>query len=207
MSLPSKCEQYEYPRDVQSEVWKRWFEKRDQKNSIIKMNTGSGKTVVGLIILKSCLNEGKGPAVYVVPDNYLVQQVITESTRLGIRAVETEDDLDFITNKAILVINIHKLVNGKSVFGMRKNNNIDVGSILIDDVHACLGTIDTQFTISIPVVNPLYENVIDILKTGLMSYSDQKYQQIVELQDPVSNMLVPFGFGKVTFKNCVNYFL
>ena len=40
------------------------------------MNTGSGKTVVGLLILKSCLNEEKGPAVYVVPDSYLVKQVI-----------------------------------------------------------------------------------------------------------------------------------
>ena len=72
MSLPKKDKQYEYPRDVQSEVWKKWFEKRDHKNTIIKMNTGSGKTIVGLMILQSCLNEGKGPAIYVVPDNYLV---------------------------------------------------------------------------------------------------------------------------------------
>ena len=36
------------------------------------MNTGGGKTVVGLLMLKSCLNEGVGPAVYVTPDNYLV---------------------------------------------------------------------------------------------------------------------------------------
>ena len=38
------------------------------------MNTGGGKTVVGLLMLKSCLNEGVGPAVYVTPDNYLVSQ-------------------------------------------------------------------------------------------------------------------------------------
>ena len=31
MSLPSKNKQYEYPRDVQSEVWKKWFEKREKK--------------------------------------------------------------------------------------------------------------------------------------------------------------------------------
>lgn len=30
------------------------------------MNTGSGKTVVGLMILQSCLSEGKSAAVYVV---------------------------------------------------------------------------------------------------------------------------------------------
>lgn len=76
MSLPQRAKEYAYPRDVQTEVWKKWFENRNQKNNIIKMNTGSGKTVVGLTILQSCLNEGKGPAVYVVPDKYLVKQVL-----------------------------------------------------------------------------------------------------------------------------------
>lgn len=61
MTLPSKAPGYGYPRDVQSEVWKKWFDIRNEKNVILKMNTGSGKTVVGLIMLQSCLNEEKGP--------------------------------------------------------------------------------------------------------------------------------------------------
>ena len=64
MTLPSKAPGYGYPRDVQSEVWKKWFDIRNEKNVILKMNTGSGKTVVGLIMLQSCLNEEKGPAIY-----------------------------------------------------------------------------------------------------------------------------------------------
>ena len=63
MTLPSKAPGYGYPRDVQSEVWKKWFDIRNEKNVILKMNTGSGKTVVGLIMLQSCLNEEKGPAI------------------------------------------------------------------------------------------------------------------------------------------------
>ena len=82
MTLPQKDKRYEYPRDVQSDVWKKWFGVRNDKNCIIKMNTGSGKTVVGLMILQSCLNEGKGPAVYVVPDNYLVAQVCEEAKKI-----------------------------------------------------------------------------------------------------------------------------
>ena len=67
------------------------------------MNTGSGKTVVGLIMLQSCLNEEKGPAIYVVPDNYLVKQVIDEAKRLGISATEDKDDYSYSNSKAILV--------------------------------------------------------------------------------------------------------
>lgn len=95
------------------------------------MNTGSGKTVVGLIILKSCLNEEKGPAVFVVPDSYLVQQVCREAKLLGVSVTTDPDDISFLRKQAILVINIHTLVNGKSKFGMRPYNNIDIGSIII----------------------------------------------------------------------------
>ena len=51
MGLPTRDKRYEYPRDVQTEVWKQWFEMREQEHCIIKMNTGSGKTIVGLLIL------------------------------------------------------------------------------------------------------------------------------------------------------------
>ena len=74
--LPEKHDRYDYPRDVQTEVWNQWMERRDERDIVLKMNTGSGKTVVGLLILKSCLNEGIGPAVYVAPDPYLVKQVL-----------------------------------------------------------------------------------------------------------------------------------
>lgn len=82
-ALPHKnAEKFQYPRDVQSQVWTKWHDRKDEDSLVIKMNTGSGKTVVGLLILKSCLNEGKSPAVYVCPDKYLVQQVIYASKEL-----------------------------------------------------------------------------------------------------------------------------
>lgn len=192
MSLPSRNELYKYPRDVQSEVWKQWFEKRDNKNCIIKMNTGSGKTVVGLIILKSCLNEGKGPAVYVVPDNYLIQQVCSEANRLGIKVTNDEADIDYLRKEAILVINIQKLVNGKSVFGMRLGNNVDIGSIVIDDVHACMAKVENQYTVSIPVSNPLYKSLLELFENSLKAQSENKYLDIADNNDPFASMLVPF---------------
>ena len=74
-ALPNKKEgKFQYPRDVQSQVWDSWFKRREESDLVIKMNTGSGKTIVGLLILKSSLNENKVPAAYIVPDNYLVQQ-------------------------------------------------------------------------------------------------------------------------------------
>ena len=204
MALPNKDKHYGYPRDVQAEVWRQWFEKRDKKNTIIKMNTGSGKTVVGLTILQSCLNEGKGPAVYVVPDNYLVQQVCTEAKKLGIRVASDkydengsrtekgEDDYYFKNNKAILVINIHKLINGKSVFGMRTSGNVQIGSIIIDDVHACLDTIEQQYTVRINSSHPLYGPIVQRFGQFMELRESKGYYDITENQDKRINLLIPF---------------
>ena len=68
-------ERYQYLRDVQGDVLDAWHLRRDAEDLIIKMNTGSGKTLVGLLLLWSKLKEGKGPALYLCPNNHLVDQV------------------------------------------------------------------------------------------------------------------------------------
>ncbi|MBX4271310.1 DEAD/DEAH box helicase family protein [Clostridium estertheticum] len=193
MSLPNRDKKYDYPRDVQTDVWNQWFERRDNsKDVIIKMNTGSGKTVVGLLILKSSLQEKKGPAVYVVPDPYLVKQVINEANKLGISVTEDEKDTDFLRGKSILVINIHKLINGRSVFGMRSSGNVIFQSIIIDDVHACLNTTEEQFTIKIQKDDIKYSEIFKIFMDDLKNQSINKY---LDIFNDVShaNMLVPFS--------------
>lgn len=192
MTLPKKNKQYQYPRDVQSEVWKKWFDIRNNKNNVIKMNTGSGKTVVGLMILQSCLNEDIGPAVYVVPDKYLVEQVCQEAESLGIQAVTSRDDYLYTENKAILVMPIHALVNGRSVFGMRSFNNYPIGSVLLDDVHACLETITEQFSLKIPSNHELYQKIIDLFSESWKNYNSNSYAKIVMARDPQKRMLLPF---------------
>lgn len=34
MGLANKSEKYQYPRDVQGEVWKQWFDQRNNKDTI-----------------------------------------------------------------------------------------------------------------------------------------------------------------------------
>lgn len=192
MTLPSKETGYGYPRDVQSEVWRKWFDIRDKKNIILKMGTGSGKTVVGLIMLQSCLNEGKGPAIYVVPDKYLVKQVIDEAGKLGISATDDKDDYSYSNSKAILVAPIHTIVNGHSCFGMREYGNYPIGSIIIDDVHTCMDKIIKQFMIRIDAETDAYRELISLFSSSLKDYNSNRYIDVVENRDCHKNMLVPY---------------
>lgn len=193
LSLTNKSQKYNgYLRDVQTEVLELWYQNRNKKDNIIKMNTGSGKTVVGLLLLKSCINENRGKCVYVVPDNYLVEQVIKEANDLGINVTKDIDNINFISGKAILVVNIHKLINGKSVFGI--NGKIDIDSILIDDVHSCLEIAETKSMISInrEKYTKLYQDILDMFYDSLKQQNESNLINIKDGDYASSPMLVPF---------------
>lgn len=190
--LPSKDRRYQYLRDVQAEVLNEWHDKHDKRDTVLKMNTGSGKTVVGLLIARSCLNEGVGPAVYVSPDQHLVKQVLEEANHLGLEVTEDPESLRFIRGQAILVINVYKLINGKSVFGVSGGGTqIDIGTIIIDDVHACLATTEQQFAVTLNSSSDSYNQLLDLFKEDLRRQSALTLIDI-EDGDPNKNMLVPY---------------
>ena len=60
-------------RPEQGEVLKQWYARRHEQDLVIKQNTGGGKTLVGLLIGQSTMNEGVGRVVYLVPDSYLIR--------------------------------------------------------------------------------------------------------------------------------------
>src|ERR1700752_2439960 len=84
-SLPRTGTKFDYLRDVQSKVLEAWDARRAERDVVVKMNTGSGKTLVGLLMLQSLLNEQAGPALYLCPNKQLVEQVHQTAREVGIR--------------------------------------------------------------------------------------------------------------------------
>ena len=82
-ALPNKP--WSYLRAEQGEVLEGWYGRRDDRDVVIKQNTGGGKTVVGLLIAQSTINEGVGKAVYLAPDTYLATRVRAEAAQLGLQ--------------------------------------------------------------------------------------------------------------------------
>lgn len=78
----------------QAAVLREWHEKwRNKRDIIVKLHTGQGKTLIGLLMLKSSLNEGTGPALYICPNNYLVNQTIEQAQEFGIDTVQFAPDV------------------------------------------------------------------------------------------------------------------
>lgn len=86
-ALANRAAEYQYLRGPQDQVLDQWFTRRDESDLVSKMNTGGGKTGVGLLVARSCVNEQAGPVAYLVPDRYLADQVRREAARLGIETV------------------------------------------------------------------------------------------------------------------------
>ena len=180
-ALSGRAEGFGYLRDVQGQVLDAWFKRRTDRDVVIKMNTGTGKTVVGLLALRSSLNEGIAPALYVAPDNFLAGQAAAQAKSLGIEYVDNPDSAEYISGKSIGIVNIHKLVNGRSVFGGPggRINPLEIGMVVVDDAHACVRTVEQQTTVSIPRVHPAYDNMLKLFETDLRS---QSYSTFIELQ-------------------------
>lgn len=117
-ALPTKPPGMNFLRGPQDQVLEKWFARKEQRDVVVKLNTGGGKTVVGLLIARSSLAEGKGPVAYLVPDKYLVDQVVAEAGRLGIAVATDPKAFAYSRGKAILVDTFQTLFNGKSVFGV-----------------------------------------------------------------------------------------
>ena len=181
---------HSFLRDIQAEVLDQWFSKRDRRDNIIKLSVGSGKTRVGLLALQSSLNEGKGPALYVAPNPQLTNQILSEADLLGINVTEDPRDSFYSNGDAICVINIYKLFNGKSVFGVG-TARIRIGSCVIDDVHASISTVTNQFRIQLNNDHQAYKEIFIKLKEDLRNYNEARYLE-VESRVPYTYMEVPF---------------
>ena len=140
-------------RPAQKAILSEWYtNRRNDKDLIIKLHTGEGKTLVGLLLLQSQLNSKNGPCLYICPNKYLVKQVCAEADKFGIPYCifdqNNEIPNDFLSGAKILITYVHKVFNGRSIFGTN-NSYTKTGTVLLDDSHACIDTIKKAFTISI----------------------------------------------------------
>ena len=63
----------------QAQVLEAWFARRAERDVVIKLHTGGGKTLVGLLVAQSTLNEGGEPVLYLVPTVQLVNQTLRKA--------------------------------------------------------------------------------------------------------------------------------
>jgi replicative superfamily II helicase len=128
---------------------------RAEKDAVVKLHTGGGKTLVALLMAQSVMNETGGPVLYLAPTNQLVEQALTKSREYGISTGRYTKGqplaAEFHDGKSVLVGAYETLFNGRSKFGVRGSGQevVKVGAIVLDDAHVALSSVRAAFTLNI----------------------------------------------------------
>lgn len=164
----------EYFNDLfsnQKEILNNWYENRNNRDTVIKLHTGGGKTLVGLLIAQSTMNELREPVLYLTPNNQLVQQTIIMAKDFGIPTVTYQKgkplDSEFINGKSIMVASYQSLFNGKSKFGVARSGPgvpQEIGGIILDDAHTSFPILRESFTIRLDAGTEVYRELIEIFR-------------------------------------------
>ena len=186
----------------QADALKQWYGRRDERDIVIKLNTGGGKTLVGLLIAQSIINERQGPVLYLCPTAQLQGQILEQSKRYGIPAVSyvtgAGEDLseDFLGGQAVMVATYHALFNGHSKFGTSgtPGGSVDLQGIILDDAHTAFSTMREIFSLHIQREKhqDLYEEVTTLFRSDFAQQGRQgTYDDIVSGQE-ASILEVPY---------------
>ena len=175
-------------RPSQEKILKEWYStRRDDKNNIIKLHTGDGKTLIGLLILHSKINSERSPCLYICPNKYLTEQVRLEAQKFGIPFCEISEnnDLpdDFILGKKILITHVQKVFNGRTIFGLG-NKSVEIGTVILDDSHACIDSIKNALTIKVRPDHKLYKAAMTLFEDTIREQGEGSFLEI-ERPNPV----------------------
>ena len=223
-ALPEKVSGLDYLRGPQDQVLAAWHDRRDERDLVIKMNTGGGKTLVGLLIARSWLNEGIRPVAYLVPDDFLTAQVTTEAGRVGIATTNDPRSPEYQQGRAVLVGTFAKLFNGLSVFGVggsvSKPPSHSLGAVIIDDAHACIAQADHVFRLRVDDDSEAYSDLLTLFAGDLKAQSpnglldlearrrtaiqevpfwawQDKQDQVLSILHPISDSALKWGWPLV----------
>ncbi len=184
-------------RPAQRSILEKWYQdSTDKRDLVIKLHTGEGKTLIGLLILQSKLNKGEGPCLYICPNIYLVQQVCEEAQKFGINycVIPNSNEIpdDFLSGKKILITHAHKVFNGMSVFGLN-NQYTKVGTVILDDSHACIDVIKDAFSIQIEKTKNerLYNSILSLFEDDLRDQGEGSFIDI-QTENYDTLMAVPY---------------
>lgn len=161
-----------------------------ERDIIMKLSTGSGKTVIGLVYSEMMRRKCKGePVVYLCPTKQLVDQVISAGQAIGV-AVSTFPAVglpfEALSGETVLACTYDKLFTANSVF---ESKSIRPSTIVMDDVHAGAERVRKYFTVPVP---PEFFNKLRKILHPLCADSDSATWDGIAKGDQGASYEVPY---------------
>ncbi|MBU6257646.1 MAG: DEAD/DEAH box helicase family protein [Burkholderiales bacterium] len=173
-------------RPVQVSAFKALDALQTERDLVLKMSTGSGKTVVALTYAEMMRRRYKGePSVILCPTNQLVDQLVHSGSLIGVPVTAYGKDVPYgaFAGDSVLACTYDRVFNARSAFD---NRGIRPSSFVLDDVHAGIERVRGCFTVSAP--DEIFEQVLAILRP------------LCEGSDPAAWHAIASGSGEVVYE-------
>ncbi|MHB1032984.1 MAG: DEAD/DEAH box helicase family protein [Pirellulaceae bacterium] len=134
---------------AQGDALRQWNSERSQADVAIVLNTGAGKTLVGLLAAQSLVNETRGQVLYACSSIQLVEQTAAKARGYGLKTATyflrhfNNEEL-YYGGVAPCITTYQALFNGKSRFFKD-----DISAVVFDDAHTAEHLLRGHFTLSI----------------------------------------------------------
>lgn len=157
-------------RPSQIKTLKALSQRIDERDIVVKLNTGGGKTTIGLLYLKHLMDKHREPAVYLVPNTQLAQQVLSEGSNIGLPVYQWKSRQSYPPEEAlrcegVIVCTYDKFFNGRSTFARQR---LTPCAVVLDDVHAGIESIRAQFSSRLPAST--LETILSLLANVLQEH-------------------------------------
>jgi tetratricopeptide (TPR) repeat protein len=178
---------------VQGDALRQWDAKRAERDIAIVLNTGAGKTLVGLLAAQSLVNETNGPVLYACSSIQLVEQTAEKAHGYGLSVTtyirgDFDNDL-YRQGIAPCVTTYQALFNGRSRFF-----DEDLAAVVFDDAHTAGHLLRDQFTLQLTnrTFPTAYARLTQLFRPYFSRIGEEgSYLDTVEGRDLGSSRFVP----------------
>ncbi|WP_109464512.1 DEAD/DEAH box helicase family protein [Albibacillus kandeliae] len=156
------------PNDLwkgQADALTAWNGARTERDNLIILNTGAGKSIVGLMAAQSLVNEGVENVLFVCSTIDLVEQTAREAEKLGLnytmRTGGAYSNDGFETGKSFCITTYQSLFLSLSPF-----KKFQLGGIIFDDAHVSERLIRDSLTVTVSITDhpELYQKLVGIIR-------------------------------------------
>jgi len=170
----------------QADMLRSYMNKVDETDLALELPTGSGKTLVGLLIAEWRRRANKERCVFLCPTKQLVHQVVEQAReKYGIQALDfagskkeysERDKSSFMNCEAIGVATYSSLFNTNSFFN-------DVSTIIFDDAHAAENYVSSFWSLEISRrdSDSFFSAIWGLIKRFLPENDQLRYDETDEL--------------------------
>ncbi len=178
----------------QADILRDYYKKfKTRQDVAIELPTGTGKTLIGLLIAEYRRRCHQERVLYLCPTRQLARQVYSKAKEYGLPAslligpqnAYPEDEYgNYITNKSIAITTYSAIYNTNPKLD-------DADTILFDDAHSAENYISSLWTVEIKRKEnkEVFESIIELFKgeitdyhyTRIMNEDNEYYKQIYDL--------------------------